>query len=246
VKTELAAKFTALADDELILAHRNSEWTGYAPFLEEDIALANVAQDELGHAMLWYNLRQQLDQTDPDQLAFFRDANQFTNTQLVELPKGDWAFTMLRQYLFDTYEACWLESAQASTYAPLAAAAQKMFREERFHLAHSKAWVTRLGLGTLESKNRIQAALDILWPYAQQLFVPLPQEAKLEAGLLPQLSGLQGSWAQQVTAHLRSAGLTIPPLGHIPQNRAQHTEHLWSLLAEMQSVARWDPDAKSW
>lgn len=101
LKEALVAKLTALADDEVVLAQRLSQWVGHAPILEEDIAIANLAQDELGHAKIWLELRQELEGFDPDRLVFFRDPLEYQNAVLVELPKGDWAFTMVRQYLFD-------------------------------------------------------------------------------------------------------------------------------------------------
>jgi ring-1,2-phenylacetyl-CoA epoxidase subunit PaaC len=248
LKQALIAKLTALADDELILAHRNSEWVGHGPILEEDIALANIAQDELGHAALWYGLRSALDGSDPDRLAFFRDATEFRNCELVELPKGDWAFTLLRQYLFDAYEALWLSAAKGSPYQPLAEVAAKVLREERFHLQHTRAWVERLGLGTEASNRRMQAALDAQWGYAQQLFVPLPEEELLVGeGLVPDLAELKGAWLEATSAHLQASGLKLPlQPGYQPTSRQTHTEHLWSLLAEMQSTARWDPEATVW
>ncbi len=248
VREALIAKLTALADDEVILAHRASEWTGHAPILEEDIALANIAQDELGHATLWYGLRQQLDGCDSDQLAFFREAGEYRNTELVELPKGDWAFTMLRQFLFDLYETLWLQSAKNSSYQPLADAANKVLREERFHLQHTYAWVERLGLGTEESNQRMQHALDMQWGYAQQLFVPTPGEDLLVAeGMVPDLGAIKTQWLEYSTKHLQNAGLKLPiNPGYQPTSRACHTEHLWSILAEMQSTARWDTEAKVW
>lgn len=211
VKEALIAKLTTLADDEVILAHRNSEWTGHGPILEEDIALANIVQDELGHATLWFGLRQQLDGSDPDRLAFFRDANEYRCCELVELPKGDWAFTMLRQYLFDLYEALWLEAARHSSYPPLADAVQKIIREERFHLQHTQAWVERLGQGTEESNRRLQQALDMQWGYAQQLFVPIPGEELLVAeGMVPDLARVKEGWLEHSTRHLQNAGLKLP------------------------------------
>lgn len=244
----LIAKLTALADDELILSHRDSEWTGHGPILEEDIALANIAQDELGHANTWLGLRQALDGTDPDRLAFFRDAEEFRCAQLLELPKGDWAFTMLRQYLFDRYELHWLNAATASTYPPVAEAAAKILREERFHLQHTQAWVERLGQGTEESNRRLQAALEGQWGYAQQLFIPLPgEEILVGEGIVPELRRLKEDWLENVTRHLQASGLKLPlPPGYQPHSREHHTEHLWSLLAEMQSVARWDAEARIW
>lgn len=115
----LVEKLTALADDEVVLAQRLSEWVAHAPIPEEDIAIANLAQDELGHAKLYLELRRELDGSDPDELVFFRDPLEYQNAVLVELPKGDWAFTMVRQYLFDLYENLWLEEARKSAYPPL-------------------------------------------------------------------------------------------------------------------------------
>lgn len=248
VKNALIAKLTALADDELILAHRNSEWTGHGPILEEDIALANIAQDELGHATVWFNLRKELDGSDPDQLAFFRDASEFRCAGLLELPRGDWAFTMLRQYLFDVYELHWLNAAKSSSYQPLADAAAKILREERYHLQHTHAWVERLGLGTEESNRRTQEALDMQWGYAQQLFVPLQDEEILvQENIVPDLNIVKTAWLETATRHLQNSGLKLPlNIGYQPGSREVHTEHLWSLLAEMQSTARWDAEAKAW
>ncbi|WP_038056788.1 1,2-phenylacetyl-CoA epoxidase subunit PaaC [Thermus amyloliquefaciens] len=247
LKDALVARLTALADDEVILAQRLSEWVGHAPILEEDIAIANLAQDELGHAKIWLELRQELDGADPDRLVYFRDPLEFQNAVLVELPKGDWAFTMVRQYLFDAYENLWLKEATQSAYPPLAEAAARILKEERFHLRHSALWVERLGQGTEESHRRAQAALETLFPYARQLFQPLPEEeALVEAGVVPAPKALEGPYLEEVTAHLERSGLTPPKGGYVPKSRQEHTEYLWSLLAEMQSVARWDPEAKAW
>ena len=248
LQTALIAKLTALADDELILAHRLAEWTGHAPLLEEDIALANMAQDELGHATVWLELRRALDGSDPDQLAFFRDSSEFRNAELLELPKGDWAFTMLRQYLFDMYEGLWLQAAQSSTYQPLAEAAAKIIREERFHIQHTHVWVERLGLGTSESQQRTQDALTVLWPYAQQLFVPLEGEGLLVTeGIVPDLALIKEQWLEATSRHLQACDLKLSlPATYQPHSRQRHTEHLWSLLSEMQSTTRWDAEAKVW
>lgn len=220
---------------------------GHAPILEEDIAIANLAQDELGHAKVWLDLRQELDGSDPDRLVFFRDPLEFQNAVLVELPKGDWAFTMVRQYLFDAYENLWLKEAAKSAYPPLAEAASRILKEEKFHLRHSSLWLERLGQGTEESHRRAQEALDTLYPYARQLFRPLPtDDALVEAGLVPDLRALEATYLEEVGRMLARAGLKPPEGGYVPQSRREHTEYLWSLLAEMQSVARWDPEAKAW
>ncbi|MEM7347218.1 MAG: 1,2-phenylacetyl-CoA epoxidase subunit PaaC [Chloroflexota bacterium] len=244
LKTALVAKLTALADDELILAHRDSEWTGHAPILEEDIALANIAQDELGHATLFYELLRDITGDDPDQMAFFRDAGSFRNVQLVELPKGDWAFTMLRQYLFDAYECLLLSMLSDSLYTPLADAAAKIRQEELYHLRHTHLWVERLGLGTEESHRRMQDALNTLWPSCHQLFVlSAEDEVLIEANYTPDLTVLQTSWEEMVLPHLSACNLTTPSdTPPVQDDRTSHTEHLTELLGDMQQVARWDPE----
>jgi ring-1,2-phenylacetyl-CoA epoxidase subunit PaaC len=245
----LIRKLTALADDEIILAHRDAEWTGHAPILEEDIALANIAQDELGHAGMYLELRRALDGSDADRLAYFRDADEYRCVRLVELPKGDWAFTMLRQFLFDACEALWLSAAQSSSYAPLAEVAAKAVREEKFHLQHTALWVERLALGTDESRRRTQNALNELWPYVAQLFQPMPGEADLVvARIVPELEKVHASWESFVLPHLtEKCGLSLPDLFDAPQSgRDTHTDHLAPLLAEMQSVARQHANAEAW
>lgn len=243
LKNPLVHKLTALADDEFILAHRNSEWIGHAPILEEDIALANIAQDELGHAGLWYGLRAKLDGSDPDRLVYFRAAQDWRSTPFVELPRGDWAFTMLRQYLFDVYEGFYLGALTESPYTPLKEVAQKGLREERFHLQHTHVWVERLGLGTEESNERMQRALDELWPYAQGLFVALEDEAALvEEGVVPNLEETKEAWLEHVTTHLEASALSLPKNTTAPKGRDIHTEHLPQLLEELQEVARLEPE----
>jgi len=254
----LSGYLTALADDELILGHRDSEWTGHAPILEEDIAFANLALDEIGHAKLWYELAADLLGVDkvtyPDKLVYFRDAAQFRCIQLVELPKGDWAFTTLRQYLFDAFEALRLEALSQSGYAPLANVAARIRTEELYHLRHSQAWVPRLGLGTEESQARMQAALDELWPYAQALAAPLPGERDLHAaGIVPSSAALFAEWGNQVPQFLEEASLQVPAASYqlpvtdsqspISNSRSVHSEHFAALIQDLQAVARLDPEA---
>lgn len=241
----LSQKLLALADDELILAHRDAEWTGHAPILEEDIGLANIAQDELGHAMLYYDLYCALAGGTPDRLAYFREAADFRNVQLVELPKDDWAFTMLRQYLFDAYELVLLAELVGSAHKPLAEVAAKIRTEELYHYKHSSTWVRRLGLGTEESQRRMQAALDVQWPLAHQLFWQPESEAPLvTGGVVPRASDVLAMWHTRVGPWLTESGLRLPvaPPAYIP--REQHTSHLAALLADFQQVARLDPEAE--
>jgi ring-1,2-phenylacetyl-CoA epoxidase subunit PaaC len=240
----LAPKLLAMADDEIILAHRNSEWIGHAPILEEDIALANISQDELGHANVWYGLLQAITGEEPDKLVFFRETAAYRNVQMVELPRGDWAFTMLRQYLFDGYELLLLNTLQQSSYQPLAEASAKIRNEEIYHFRHSSSWVKRLGLGTEESNRRMQEALAELWSFAQQLFLPLPNEMILvEAQVVPDLRMLHEEWLERIRPFLTAANLTIPENHTPPASRSDHTSHLTNLLTKMQKVARLSPEA---
>jgi ring-1,2-phenylacetyl-CoA epoxidase subunit PaaC len=243
--TALIALLTTLADDELILGHRNSEWTGHAPILEEDIAFSNIAQDEVGHALLWYTiLNEHLGQSTPDRLAFFREADQFRNAQLVELPKGDWAFTIVRQYLFDVYEQVRNEELARFNFQPISDAVSKIKREEVYHLMHSKGWVLRLGDATEESHTRMQAALDQLWPHALGLFEPIEEAPEYSA----KLNDLRQSWLDVVTPILTQATLIIPKdaAPTIGGRKQQHTPHLIDLLKDMQKVARMESPETVW
>jgi ring-1,2-phenylacetyl-CoA epoxidase subunit PaaC len=247
IQKALTAQLLALADDEMILGHRNSEWTGHAPILEEDIAFSNIAQDEMGHAILWYNILKELTGDDPDRLVFFREAKNYRNIQMMELPKGDWAFTMMRQYLFDAFEMTRLKHLTASAYQPLAESAAKIRTEEIYHYRHTVNWVKRLGLGTEESRSRMQNALDQVWVYALQLFVPLPDEAQWVAEkIFPNSDEVKGEWEAIVFPVLKESNLIVPSTrAPICASREQHSEHLTALLAEMQETARLEsPDVK--
>jgi ring-1,2-phenylacetyl-CoA epoxidase subunit PaaC len=245
-QTALLNKLLAMADDELILSHRNAEWIGHGPILEEDIAIGNIAQDELGHATVWYGLYCDITGDDADALVFWRDTADFRNVPMVELPKGDWAFTILRQYLFDAYEMVTLNTMQASTYRPLAEAVVKIRNEEIYHYRHTSTWVRRLGLGTAESQGRMQQALHELWPYAQQLFLALPAENLLVAeGIVAETAEHHTNWSNLVIPHLTNSGLVMPDdSAPLPDTRRQHTSHLSDLLQDLQLVARLDKEAR--
>ncbi|GAB4396893.1 MAG: phenylacetate-CoA oxygenase subunit PaaC [Anaerolineales bacterium] len=226
----------SFADDELIAGQRAAEWCGHAPILEEDIAFANLALDEIGHASLWYRLLAELTgedpETYPDHLAYWRNADEFRCHPLLELPNGDWAQTVLRQYLFDSAEQVRLRAVLTDSGSPLAQAARKILTEEQYHLRHTRTWVTRLARGSAESAARTQTALHILWQYIAGLFEPLPNAASLHA-----------EWEAQQRTFLTQLGLSVPDAAPVTYNRLQHTPHLAALLAEMQSVARLDPEA---
>jgi len=236
----------AMADDELLLGHRDSEWTGHAPILEEDIAFSNLAQDEMGHALTWYTLAHQLGAPDPDRNAFFRSVDEFHNATLVELPKGDWAFTIVRQYLFDAAERARYTSLALSAYRPIADATAKLRNEETYHLMHSRGWMQRLGDATEESHRRMQTALDLAWPHALGLFEPMDDEDRLvEEGFKTSEESLREQWDAQVRPLLKSATLVIPTNAQPAYGGryGNHTEHLAALLDKMQVVARSEADA---
>jgi ring-1,2-phenylacetyl-CoA epoxidase subunit PaaC len=248
-RAALDSKLLRLGDDEFILGHRNSEWTGHGPILEEDIAFANLALDELGHGILWYrilaDLRGEDPETYPDKLVYRRRARDFRNADVVALPHSDWAFSMLRQFLFDAYEALHVPALAASSYLPVAEAACKIKQEEVYHLYHTKAWVERLGLGTDESQRRMQAALDCLWGPFQQIFAPGPDESLLvEAGITPDLDRIHVEWSEAVAQFLESCGLAVPEQAVVPKVReAASRELMESLIARLQEVSKIAPDA---
>ncbi len=237
-----------LGDDRLVLGHRNSEWCGHGPVLEEDIATANIALDLLGQATLFLRLAGKLEGQgrDEDALAYWRDENRFTNLQMLELPKGDFGFTILRQFLFDAWCFHLLQELSKSSHADLAALAAKSHKETRYHLRHSSEWVLRLGDGTEESHRRMQMALDELWPWTGELAWQNEVDADLQArGIVPDLERLRAPWEAMVREVLGRATLTVPdgPMRMIGGRLGRHTEHLGHMLAEMQIVARSHPGA---
>jgi ring-1,2-phenylacetyl-CoA epoxidase subunit PaaC len=249
VLNALCEQLLAWGDDEFILGHRDSEWCGHAPILEEDIAFANIALDELGHAQTWYILLAQLLEEDgdryPDHLVYHRPAAAFRNVQLVEFPNGDWAFSMLRQYLFDQMEVLRLDRLRNSLYPGLAEAASKLVKEEIYHLRHTRAWVQRLSGGTEESHRRMQDALARLGPAALQLFIPLAGEAKLvDSGIIPQSQALQSAWLEEAGAFMKSCGLAFPENRQHQFTRQEHTTAFNALIAELQSVHHLDLEAE--
>ena len=211
-----------LADDALILGHRLSEWTGHAPTLEEELALANIALDLIGQARMLY----QATGLDEDALAYLRDPPQFRNMPIAELPNGDFAFTMVRLFLVSVAADRFWRNAVASEDPTIAAIAAKAEKETAYHVRHAAAWVIRLGDGTPESHRRAQTALNALWPYT---------------GGFADRAG----WLQAVAPVLSEATLVQPTDGWMqPSGRdGRHTEHLGHLLAEMQILPRTHPGA---
>lgn len=240
-----------LGDNVLVLSQRLSEWCGKGPALEEDMALINVSLDLIGQARLWLAYAAELEGAgrNEDQLAFLRDAHQFHNLLLVELPNGSYADTLARQFLFDVWHYFLLEGLCESSDARIAEIAQKCFKEVTYHVRRSTDLMIRLGDGSEESHRRMQDAIDALWMYTGELFTTDALDQAMQAdGIAPDLTQLQQKWQQHVTEVMREATLQLPAAGLWMQGggkQGRHTEHLGYLLAEMQFLQRTYPGA-SW
>ena len=238
-----------LADDRLILGHRLSEWCGHGPILEEDIALANMALDLIGQANLFFELAGKAEGSGrtPDALAYFREAVEFRNALIVELPRGDFGFTIARQFLVSVFEVLHLERLQRSTDSDLAGVAAKAFKETRYHARHCADWMLKLGDGTAESHARAQRSIDDIWRFTGEMFEVDDVERDLVAeGIAVDRSALREPWRTEVTRVLQAATLKVPDDGFMQRGgrEGRHTEHLGLLLAEMQIVARSFPGAE--
>ncbi|NOT09311.1 MAG: phenylacetate-CoA oxygenase subunit PaaC [Gemmatimonadales bacterium] len=238
-----------LGDDRLVLGHRLSEWCGHGPILEEDIAAANIALDLLGQASMFLKYAGEVEGKgrDADALAYWRDETQFRNVQLVELPNGDYGFTILRQFLVSAWAYHHLGALAASADETLAGMAAKALKETRYHLRHSAEWVVRLGDGTDESHGRMQRALDELWPWTGELSWQHEVDAALRSeGIVPDLAALRGPFEAMAKEQFARATLVLPdgPMRMTGGRLGRHTEHLGHMLAEMQIVARSHPGAQ--
>lgn len=243
IRTSLVGYLLRLGDDNLILAQRLAEWSSCAPDLEEDVALTNIALDLLGRArfLLTYAGEVERHGQDEDWFAFFRDEREFTNLLLVEQPNGDFAATMARQFFFDAWSVPLWEHLSASTDSTLAGIAGKAAKESRYHLRHSSAWVTRLGDGTEESHRRMQAAVDALWRFTDEMFWSDGVEAELaELGMAVLPARLRPRFDRTIDEVLARAGLQRPAdtFSRTGGRLGIHTEHLGHLLAEMQHLQR--------
>ena len=186
VNDPTATLLLAIADDELILGHRHSEWTGWAPHMEEDLAFSSIAQYEMAHARLLYGLAEPLVGRDPDALAFGRQPGEYLNAVFCERPNGDWGYTVARQYLYDTADEVRLSTLQASSWRELADLVKVMQLEEKYHLDHARTWFDRLARGPVAARERLVDGLSSALGEAVALFEPLPGEQRLVAdGVLP-------------------------------------------------------------
>ncbi|MEM9851053.1 MAG: 1,2-phenylacetyl-CoA epoxidase subunit PaaC, partial [Pseudomonadota bacterium] len=223
-----------LGDSTLILGHRVSEWCGHAPMLEEDIALANVALDLIGHTQMWLGLAAEVENRgrSADDLAYLRDAMDFRNLLLVERPNGDFAATVMRQFLFDAWHKPLLHGLADGPDERVAEIAAKALKEVSYHAERSGDLVVRLGDGTEESHRRMQAALDDLWPYTGEMFAVDVVDSTL-AGTVPGADDLRRAWQVLVHPTLEEATLTRPDsdFAHMGGKIGRHSEHLGYLLA---------------
>ncbi|MEJ1157437.1 1,2-phenylacetyl-CoA epoxidase subunit PaaC [Prosthecomicrobium sp. N25] len=248
MSTPIVAYTLRLADDALVLGHRLSEWTSRAPTLEEEMALANIALDLIGQARALYTYAGEAEgrgRTEDD-LAYFRGEAEFGNLLLNELPNGDFAFTIARQLLVSAFMLPFWTALTGSRDATLAAIAAKAEKEVAYHLRHAAEWTVRLGDGTDESRVRMIAALDELWPWTGEMFeMDGPERALVEAGVAVDRERLRDEWSATVGEALAEAGLDRPRDGWMQTGgrRGLHTEHLGHMLAVMQSLARAHPGA---
>jgi ring-1,2-phenylacetyl-CoA epoxidase subunit PaaC len=244
--TATAQYLLRLADTCLILGQRLAEWCGHAPVLEEDIALANMALDLIGQARALLTHAGRFTAAegaahDEDQLAFLREERDYLNPTIVELPRGDFAFTVLRNLAVSTFLKLMWQRLGASRDAELAAIAAKAVKESRYHQQHAADWVVRLGDGSDESHRRCEAALADLWRFTAELFdADAIDDAARERGLGPSWAELHADWGTQVDAVLAEATLSPPAWGKFRSTgkRGVHTEHMGYLLAEMQHLQR--------
>jgi ring-1,2-phenylacetyl-CoA epoxidase subunit PaaC len=248
-----------LADNALVLGQRNAEWCGHGPVLEEDIALTNISLDLIGQARLLFQHAAELqgDGATEDSLAYFRDAGQFRNFTMLELPHHgplagtaaadrDYATTIARNFLYSTLALLQWEALQQSGDTQLAAIAAKSLKETRYHVRHARDWLVRLGDGTDESHARMQAAVDHLMPYTQEFWTQSPPEsAALANGTGVDTTSLRTAWDAEIDAAFAEATLNRPAAtGHVPRGKeGLHSEHLGYVLAEMQGLARQHPGA---
>jgi ring-1,2-phenylacetyl-CoA epoxidase subunit PaaC len=236
------------ADDALILGHRLSEWCGHAPMMEEDMALANMGLDLIGQARELYSYAAKVEGAgnDEDKLAYLRDVRQYRNLLLVEQPNGDFARTIVRQFVYSAFADPYWRAMMASKDTMLAAIAAKSEKESAYHLRHCSEWVIRLGDGTDESHRRAQDAVDDLWAFTGEMFHTDASDAELIAnGIAVDPESLRNQWLRTVTDVFSVATLDMPKSDWMQKGgrSGSHTEHLGHLLSELQSLQRSFPGA---
>ena len=238
-----------LGDTSLILAQRLSEWTGHGPFLEEDLALTNIALDIFGRgkSLLEYAAKLEGKGRTEDDLAFFRNDREYFNALITEQPNGDYAKTIIRQAIIDCFDLLFYTELAKSKDATLAGIAAKSIKEITYHKRHSFSWVNRFGNGTEESFTRLQKGLNEIWPYAGELFEMNEVDSVLiKDGITVDLNAIKPVWEKEIGQLITKANLVLPEgsYAHTGSRKALHSEHLSYILAEMQSIPRMHPNAK--
>jgi ring-1,2-phenylacetyl-CoA epoxidase subunit PaaC len=232
-----------MADDEFVIGFWDSEWTGIAPLLEEDVAFSSIAQDEIGHARVWYEMLAQLTDDSADRLAFHREASQYRHARLIDRERQGWAFTITRRWLYETADAVRLSSLADSSFKPLADVVAKVRREERYHLTHLDSWLERLATHHGKPRGKVLGALKQLAPAALSVFTPLAGERLLAEGgvMSAPMAQLAHSWRSDVNEKLCALNLRPVPDGSPPadgRDHAQPSEAFTWLWGEFTSVAR--------
>lgn len=238
-----------LADTANILGHRLAEWCGHGPILEQDIAMTNISLDLIGQARNFYQYAADIqgEGKTEDDLAYLRDGWDYRNFLLVEVPKGNFGTTVVRQFLFDTFSFYFYNELRNSKDERLAGIAAKSIKEVNYHLRWSSEWVIRLGDGTAESHEKVQTALNDLWNYTGEMFVMNETDKQmLAAGIGVDLEKVYALWQKKVSDILAEATLQTPPTGWMQSGgkEGKHTEHLGYILADMQFLQRTYPNAQ--
>jgi ring-1,2-phenylacetyl-CoA epoxidase subunit PaaC len=244
--TALTELLLSMADDEFVIGFSDSEWTGIAPLLEEDVAMSSLAQDELGHAAALFGLIGDLTGADPNALAYDREPSEYRHCRLLDHGRGDWAMTIARRFLYDTADAVRLEALTEGSWTPLAELVAKLIREERYHVMHASAWLDRLARGEGEARDRLAAAMTELSGDAATVFTPLEGEADLvSAGVLDApMNELDARWRASIAPVLSALGLPMPPRADdVERGRLDHGADFAWLWGEFTSVRRADPGA---
>ena len=255
-RTALAELLLTLADDEFVLGFWDSEWTGIAPMLEEDVAFSSLAQDEIGHARALYEMLAALTHDTADHIAYGRQPDEYRHARLMDHPRTDWAFSIARRFLYDTADATRLAVLAHSSFTPLAGIVSKIRREETYHRMHMEAWMKRLAASD-DAHQRLTDALHTLWPDAVTIFTPLDgEEELLDAGILPEpLMAMQQQWLGDVAPLMASLALPFPfrtagggqyapTFPMIESGRTAHSDAFRWLWNEFTMVYRAEPGAE--
>lgn len=247
IKQAIVELLYKIADDSLILGHRNSEWTGLGPIIEEDISFSSMAQDKIGHSLAIYTiLQEEFGEPDPDTNAFLRSADKFHCSQFVEYPIGEYDFSLVRHFLFDHADKIRYEMLAKSSFEPISFLANKVVGELKYHELHAVTFITQLGNAGAESRKRLQGALNECYELALGIFEPSPHDQILKKhDIFEGEASLKKKWLKTITPILAAAKLKLPKISSEKKGfggrKGMHTEYLQQLLDEMSEVLNIDP-----